>query len=72
MQNQHKRTRNATSTSNKHIEQVTKQNAILLSLVQEQQKKVEDLIMQSKTFMEAIYKEKTTPEMSDSITQQTR
>ena len=44
---------------NKHIQQVTQQNAALLILVQEQQKKIGKIMMQRKIIMNAMTKEKT-------------
>ena len=37
-----------------------KENAMLLSLVQEQQRKIKELLMQSKNIIEAMTKEKPT------------
>ena len=54
-----------------HIKQFTEQNVILLELVQEQQKKIEDILMQSKTLMEAMAKETTALGMSGSTRCQT-
>ena len=41
-----------------HIQQVTEQNAILLALVQEQQKKIKGLMKQSKNLIKAMNKDK--------------
>ena len=60
------KTEQYTKEHNKNIEQVTDQNATLLSLVQEHQKKIEDLILQSKILMEAMTK-KTTPGTSGGL-----
>ena len=41
-----------------YIKQVTDQHNSLLTLVQEQQKRIDDLLLQSKTLMEAMAKDK--------------
>ena len=45
----------------KHIQQVMDHNATLLALIQEQQKKIKELMKQSKNLIEAMTKEKQAP-----------
>ena len=45
---------------NKNIQQVTQKNTILLTLVQEKQKKIDKLMMKTKILIDVVIKEKIT------------
>ena len=62
------KTEQDTTDQDEHIKQIMEQNASVLALVQEQKKNIEDLLIQSKSLIEAIVKEKATPVQPNNTT----